>query len=573
MDSRTAAHTLSLIGSLLELRGEDRFKIRAYHSAARAVLSTDTDDIRPLYRSGELKALAGIGPATLSVLRDLVENGESSYLEHLRQETPEGLIEMLLVPGLGTAKIRLINQQLGVVSLDELEAAARDGRLAKLPRFGAKTAAKVLQSIDIARRAGTKVLIVEAVSEAARMVESIRHHPGVMRAEVAGSVRRHLDVVSDVDIVAACGAPAADVASSFARVPGVRSSTGTGGTRRIEYVDGTVLDLYCVPARDFAVSLWRATGSEAHVAAALKHARAKKIRLEDNQLTNNGRALEIADEAALYRALGLDYVEPELREDNGEIDAAASGKLPKLIETGDIRGVLHCHTTYSDGSASVAEMAETAQAIGWDFLGISDHSQAAFYAGGLKPDAVARQHDEIDELNARQKNFRVLKGIEADILADGRLDYDDELLAKFDFVIGSVHSRFAMDGPKMTERVLRALDDPHLTVLAHPTGRLLLRRDPYAIDLDAVMERAAENKVALELNADPHRMDLEWTYCLTAKRRGVTIAIGPDAHSPLGLGNVELGVSAARKAWLEPKDVLNTMAAKDIIARKRQARA
>jgi DNA polymerase (family 10) len=273
----------------------------------------------------------------------------------------------------------------------------------------------------------------------------------------------------------------------------------------------------------------------------------------------------------LYSALGYSYVEPELRENCGELEAAMSGTLPVQLDSSHIRGALHCHTVYSDGTATVAEMAEAAQALGWEYLGISDHSQAAFYAGGLKPDAVARQHDEIDELNSTLRGFRVLKGIEADILADGRLDYDEKTLDSFDFVIGSIHARFGLDGPRMTHRVLNALDDPHLTVLAHPTGRLLLRRDPYALDLDAVIEKAAERGVALELNADPYRMDLSWSYCLAAKRRGATISIGPDAHSTFALANVELGVGLARKAWLEPDDVLNCRSADEVLLRTRPA--
>jgi len=568
MDSRTAAHTLTTIASLLELRGEDRFKIRAYRTAARSVLGTDTDDIGPLLRSGALKALPGVGPATLAVLRDLVEHGESSMLDRLRAETPEGLSEMLRVPGLGTAKIHFIHEQLGVTSLDELETAARDGRLAALPRFGPKTAERVLKGIEIARRAGTRVLLLDALPEATRLAENFGKHPLVTRAEIAGSIRRNEEVVSDIDLVLETTDPER-VASDAARLPGVRRATGEGGTRRIEFIDGTLLDLYCVEAAEFPAALWRATGSAAHVEAVSRRAKSKRFRLDGNMLVRGtGKRVALTDERTLYQSLGLSYIDAELREDSGEVQAAANGELPTLIEWSDVRGVLHCHTRYSDGTATVAEMAEAARNLGWDYLGISDHSQAAFYAGGLKPDDVARQHDEIDELNQQLHGFRILKGIEADILADGRLDYDERLLDSFDFVIGSIHARFGMDRSRMTERVLTALDDPHLTVLAHPTGRLLLRRDPYAIDLDAVIEKAAATGVALELNADPYRMDLEWRHCLAAKRRGVTIAIGPDAHSPAALMNVEPGVGAARKAWLEAKDVLNTRPAGDVIARR-----
>jgi DNA polymerase (family X) len=571
MDSRTAAHTLTLIGSLLELKGEQRFKVRAYQNAARAVLAVDSDDLAPLLRSGELAGLAGVGPATLAVLRDLIEHGESRMLERLREDVPEGLIEMLHVPGLGTAKIHLIHEQLGVTTLDELEAAARDGRLAQLPRFGDKTAARILQGIEVARRAGSRVLLMDGMAEAARLVENLRRHPLVKEAEVAGSIRRHVEVVADIDIVAACDDPQR-VADDAGRAPGVKQVHGTGHARRIEHIDGTIVDLYCVTQEHFPLALWRATGSGAHVAAVEKLAASRKLRLSgDTLLRGRETRVPVSDERELYAALGLDYVEPELRENEGEVEAAGAGALPApLIESDHIRGVLHCHTTYSDGTASVAEMAAAARQLGWEYLGISDHSQAAFYAGGLKRDDVIRQHDEIDEVNAGYRDFRLLKGIESDILADGRLDYDDEFLERFDFVIGSIHSRFGMDGARMTERVLKALDDPRLTVLAHPTGRLLLRRDPYDLDIDAVIEKAAARGVALELNADPYRMDLDWRYCLAAKRAGVTISIGPDAHSTGGLLNVELGVGLARKAWLTPADLLNCTSADEVVLRTRR---
>lgn len=574
MDSRTAAHVLAQIGGLLELHGEDKFKSRAYHIAARAVLGTDTDDITPLYKSGELRKLPGIGAATFSVLKDLVETGDSSYFERLRENTPEGLLEMLRVPGMGTAKIRMIYEGLGVETVQELEEAARDGRLARLPRFGPKTAEKILKGIGFLKETGALLLFPHAYAEAQRVLASVLRHPDVVRAEIAGSVRRRREVIADIDIVAACSADPATVAASFAHAPGVRSVVGAGrASVAIRYVDGTRLDLHCVEPAAFAVALWRGTGSTAHVAAVRAELEKKGLSLDGDALRRNGDTLPIAEESELLAAAGLAFIEPELREARGEVEAAAAGKLPSLVEPGDIQGVLHCHSQYSDGGATIAEMAEAARARGWKYLGVSDHSVSAFYAGGLKPDAIKRQHDEIDELNSRTKDFIVLKGIEADILADGRVDYDEHVLESFDYVIGSVHSRFSMGGAEMTERVLRALDDPHLTILGHPTGRLLLTREPYQLDMEAVIEKAAERGVVLELNADPHRLDLDWTYCHEAKKRGVRIEIGPDAHSTHGLDNVELGVAMARKGWLEKSDVLNCGSAADVIAHARRRRA
>jgi DNA polymerase (family 10) len=559
MDPRSVAHALSQIADFLELRGENRFKSAAYRTAARATLGVQTDDFEPALRSGALAALKGIGPTTLSTIRELVENGESRYLEQLRAETPDGLLEMLRIPGLGAAKIQTIHNGLGISSVDELEAAAQSGRLATLPRFGAGTAAKILKGIAYLRETSAYMLYPRALAESARLLSAVRAHPRVARAEVAGSARRRNEIVRDIDIVAECTAPPATVAADFASAPGVRDAQGSVGTIVIRYVDGTVMHLHCVTPDRFAVALWRATGSESHERDLVAHAAARGLRVVDDEMRDaTGERISIADERALYRAVDLEYVEPEMREGRGEIAAASSGALPRLIQPGDIKGVLHCHSTYSDGRATIAEMAAAAGALGWSYVGITDHSQSAFYAGGLKPDEVLAQHEEIDKLNAGGGAVRVFKGVEADILVDGRIDYEPELLDRFDFVVASVHSRFSLDGTKMTERVLRALDDPHVTILGHPTGRLLLSREGYALDMPAVLEKAGERGVSVEINADPHRLDLDWRHCQLAKSVGCTFEIGPDAHSTTGLANMSFGVGIARKGWLEAGDVINT---------------
>jgi DNA polymerase (family 10) len=325
--------------------------------------------------------------------------------------------------------------------------------------------------------------------------------------------------------------------------------------------------MYCASTADYPMALWRATGNTAHVEQLAVAAKKKGFRIKDNWLVKkDGKRIPIPSEDALFAALGLAPIPPEMREGMGEIEAAARRELPELVTFDDIRGVLHCHTDYSDGTATIEQMANAAKDRGWTYLGISDHSESAFYAGGLKRDKLARQLEEIDGLNSRMKDFRILKGIEADILADGRLDYDAETLDRFDYVIGSIHSRFSMDGDAMTKRVLAAMDDPHLTILAHPTGRLLLSREPYAINVEAVLAKAAEAGVAVELNADPHRLDLDWRYCRQAKELGVTIEIGPDAHSTAGLDNVHFGIGMARKAWLEAGEILNARSAEDVLA-------
>jgi DNA polymerase (family 10) len=565
---RTASHVLSEIATLLELRGEPRPTSHAFEQAARALHLYDGDDLASLLDSRDHAPIAELPSHVVDVLRDLAATGDSQYLEQLRENTPEGLLEMLRVPGLGTSKIHQIHEGLGIETLHELEQAARDGRLAALPRFGARTAEKVRRGIANLRASGARILFPHAALDGERLLAAVRAHPQVVRAEVAGSLRRHCETIGDVDIVAATrGAPSL-VAASFAHAPGVREVIGGGGPRiGIRYEDGTRLQLRCVSEERFALALWWATGSSAHCARVVAHAASRGVTIATDGVRDaSGRSLPVADEPSLYAAAGLPWIAPELRESHGEVDAAATGALPSLLTIGDIRGALHCHSHYSDGAATIAQLAEAAAARGWDYLGISDHSQSAFYAGGLDREAILRQHEEIDAVNARMPGFRVLKGIEADILPCGRVDYDAAVLDRFDYVIASVHSRLGMNEVQMTDRVLKAMDDPHVTIVGHPTGRLLLTREPYAVNVARLLEKAGEAGVAIELNADPHRLDLDWRYLREAHARGAMIEIGPDAHSVAGLDNMALGVGIARKGWLGSGDVLNARPLPSVLA-------
>ena len=548
--------------------------MRAYQTASRRVLALGAEDLAPLLRSGELVNVRGLGPATLSVVRDLIETGESQYLEQLREKMPEGLLDLLRVPGLTPDKIHRFHSELGITSLADLEAAAAGGRLATVKGIGAKTAAKIRAGIDQMRDAGGVALYHNGEVEARGLLASVRAHPDVLAAEVAGSLRRRREIVQDVDIVAACSSDPQRVAQSFTRLSGVQSATSRGEAAvSVRFMSGLRLDLFCVAPTDFGVALFRATGSSEHVTAVVERLATRGLTLTGDTLRDgSGGVVDTRDEGSVYAAAGLAWIPPELREGLGEVDAAASGSLPALIESSDVRGVLHCHTTYSDGRASVAEMAAAARTKGWSYLGISDHSQAAFYAAGVSRERMLDQLDEIDALNRDSDGFRVLKGVEADIMADGRLDYDTELLDRFDYVIASIHSRFKMDGEAMTARVLRAMDDPHMTILAHPTGRLLLSRKPYDLDLDAVFAKALDRGVAIEINCDPQRMDLDWRYARRARDLGVTIAIGPDAHSPASLDWTDAGVAMARKAWLGADNVLNARDADGIVEFARRRR-
>ena len=572
MDSRTAAHILNQIGSYLELTGSPRYKARAFQRAARSVLALGADDLTPLLKSGELAKTRNVGPATLSVIKELIETGESSYLDRLTADTPRGLIQMARVPGLGLAKVRLIHSELGVENLEELEQAARDGRLAKLPRFGARTAERILAGITFARDSGRRSLYHRGLAQAVVLREGVARHPDISEAIIAGTVRRHHETIGDIAIVAVCTADPVEVARSFGNAPAVSEVIENDARISIRYIDDTRMDLWCTRPEHAAVTLWRATGSDEHILELTSHAEANGFKLEEAVFRQGKRAISLETEADLFNALGLDDIPPELREGAGEIEAAATGSLPDLLTSEDIKGALHCHSTYSDGSASIEDMANAAKDRGWKYIGITDHSQAAFYAGGMKRDSIRRQHDEIDELNTSMKGFRILKGIECDILTSGDLDYGDKTLDSFEYIVGSVHSQFKLEKKAMTDRVLKAMDDPRLTILGHPTGRLLLSRDAYAVDVDAIIDKAAETGTVLELNCDPHRMDLDWRYCRIAKERGVRIEIGPDAHSEIELDNIESGVGMARKAWLTRADVLNAQPVKEVLATARRKR-
>ena len=561
MDSRTAARALATIAAYLELTGANRYKARAYQTASRSVLALGADDLRPMLASGELASVRGLGDKTIAVIRELTETGESSYLETLRRQLPEGLLELLRVPGLSAERIHTLHQELGIASLDELEQAADSGALLTIKGMGPKTVAKVRAGIQFARTAGVRRTLPHARLEAAGLLASVRSHPDVTRAEIAGALRRAVEIVDRVDIVAGCRGDPVRVAQSFARLAGVRTATGDGATVSVRFVDGSCMQLSCIPEAGFGAAWWLATGSDEHVAAIVARLRRRSVALES-----------LPDEGAVYAAAGLPWITPELREGLGEVEAAAADALPSLVEPSDVRGVLHCHTTYSDGGSTIEDMAAAARTLGWSYLGISDHSQAAFYAAGVSRERMLEQHDEIDALNATLRDFRILKGVEADILQDGRIDYDEELLDRFDYVIASIHSRFGMGRDAMTERVLRALDDPHVTILAHPTGRLLLSREPYDLDVDAVLEKCAAVGVAIELNADPKRLDLDWRYLQRARSLGVTVEIGPDAHSRAGLDWTDLGVTMARKGWVEAARVLNAREADGVVAFARKRR-
>jgi DNA polymerase (family X) len=566
MDRKAVAQVLEQIAAFLELKGENPFRIRAFRTAARAVGSFPAD-LRDGLEDGSLAATKGVGPATLQIVAEIVATGRASLLEELREQIPPGLVEMLAISGLGVAKIRQIHDVLDIDSLPELEAAALDGRLARLPRFGPKTSENILKGIAFLRQASAYRLLHHAADEAEGLRAALERLPGVLSAYVAGDVRRRVEVVRDLVLVIVAAVAPGELFKRLSQLPGVHEFAGQDERRlTLRFAGGASAQIVVTTPVNTGAVLAQATGSEAHLRELAAHAASRDLALTGAALWRGSAFVPTPDEAAFYAALGLDFIPPELREGQGEIEAAAHHALPRLVERGDLQGFLHCHTRYSDGSNSVEELALACRAAGYSYVGITDHSQAAAYAGGLKPDDLERQADEIDEVNARIEGIRVLKGVEADILQDGRIDFDEAVLARLDFVIASIHSRFNMGEREMTARMLAAMDNPHLTIIGHPTGRLLLSRDPYGLDLEAVIEKAAATGVALEINADPHRLDLDWRVVRHARERGAAISIGADAHNTAGIANVEYGVGIARKGWLGPADVLNALPVEGFLA-------
>jgi DNA polymerase (family X) len=566
MDKRTAAYALEQIASFMELKGENTFRVRAFVTAAR-VLRGLPGELGPALEDGSLGAARGIGPATLQIVSELVKTGRSSLLEELREQIPAGLVEMLSISGLGVAKIRQIHETLGIDSLPELEAAARDGRLSRLPRFGPKTAENLLKSIAFLRQTSGLRLSHHAVEEAHAFRQDLERIPGVHQVVVAGEVRRCCELVRDIVLVLVAAVPPEEVFKRLRSLPGVNEFSGQDERRvTLRFAGGSSAQIVVTTPVNAGAVLVQATGSPEHLAQLATRARESGFALDGAALWKGSTFVPTADEAAFYHQLGMATIPPELREGMGEIEAAVRNQLPRLVEREDLKGLLHCHTNYSDGTSTVEQLALACRAAGYSYVGITDHSMSAAYAGGLSPDDLARQGDEIDEVNSRLTGIRVLKGIEADILADGRVDYDEAVLNKLDFVIASIHSRFNMNQAEMTRRMLIAMDNPCVTIIGHPTGRLLLARNPYPIDLDAILDKALDKGIALEMNADPHRLDLDWRILRQARDRGVMISIGADAHSIPTLRHVDNGIGIARKGWLTAEQVLNALSGEDFLA-------
>lgn len=574
-DKAAVAKVLRDISLLLQLKGENAFKSRAYDTGADRITGL-TEDLGTLVREGRLKELPGIGQALAEKITELVSTGRLGYFEELKAEFPEGLLELLQVPDLGPKKVAVLWKELGVSNLTELERACREGRVRQLKGFGEKSEAKILDGLALYQRLhGQRKLLGAVLPEAERLLKLVKSAPGVVRASLGGSVRRRAETVADVDIIAS--APeAGPVLDALAAAPGVAAVLGKGESKcSVRMAEGDLqVDLRVLPDEDFATALHHFTGSKAHHVRlrGLGHERGLKIS-EWGVHREDGTKLPVRDEAALYKLLGMQYVPPELREDTGEIEAALEGRLPEdLVTMEDIQGCVHAHSTWSDGKNTLEEMARAAKAMGLHYLTVTEHSEAAIYAGGLKVDDLKRQWEEIDRINDSLRGFRLLKGIEVDILESGALDYADSVLEQLEVVIASIHVRHGMNEEQMTRRVLAALDNPCMQILGHPTGRLIQEREPYPLKMEAVLERAAERGVAVEINGKPQRLDLKAEYVRMAVQRGVRLVVSADAHKVADLHNLTFAVATARRGWARKRDILNTLPAKAFTAALRERR-
>lgn len=548
MTNKAVARHLKLAADLLELTGGNDFRARAYARAARTVDRMD----EPVagFDPQELTTVQGIGKGLAGDIREILETGTLTQTETLLQSLPPGLPEVMRVKGLGPKKVRAVWQELDVTDLDELEAAAASGRLAELSGFGAKTVQNILTSIEQLKAYRGKAHYANALPEAVAARDALRAVG--LTAEIAGEIRRQCPVVDRVVLVTDAGESAAHAALADYR-------RGDGFALPM----GLPVQIVHAPAASFGTALWEATGSDAHRAAWREAF---------------GEPPEVATEAEIFEAAGTAVIPPAIRESGTwEIQAARDGTLPPLVTVADLRGTLHNHSTWSDGADTLAEMAEAARTRGLGYYGIGDHSRSLQIAHGLSLDELARQREEAAALNEdyleRAIDFRILTGSECDILADGAMDFPDEVLEALDVVVASVHTGFAMSKDEATARLIRAVENPHVDILGHPTGRLLLRREGYPIDEIAVLDACAENGTAVELNANPWRLDLDWTFLRAAAERGVPVAINPDAHATDGLDDVQWGVAAAQKAGLRAQDVLNTRDADDLLAWTRSGTA
>lgn len=575
MTNAEIARNLERLADLSELDGDNPFKVRAYRNASAAIRELDTQLADMLTAGQDLTTIKGIGKEIAEKSRVMIETGALPQLVQLTERLPVGLLEIVKIKGVGPKQAATVWEKLGVSTVDELEKAAKDGRLAGLPGFGAKTIQNLMRGIESYRRNLGRTAVGKVDAVIAPLVRRLLAVPGLRRLEIAGSHRRRRESVGDIDLVATTSDPQG-LAAAFTGYDEVATVLGSGATKSsIELFNGLQVDLRIVDESSFGAALLYFTGSKEHNVALRQRSLDRGWHLNEYGLFEGGepgreraggKLLAGEDEASIYRALGLDYIEPELREGRGEIEAAAAGTLPTLLQLDDLRGDMHMHTTWSDGKQSASEMVDACAELGYEYLAITDHSGSLVVQGGLTEEKLQRQHQELDEIteNSVRDGVTVLRGMEVDILKDGSLDLSDEWLERLDIVLISVHSFFELSRAEQTARVVKALSHPQVNVYAHPTGRLIGRRDPIELDFDEVFAACAANGVAVEHNSSPSRLDLRDTQLRDAVTAGLKVVINTDAHSTRGLATMALGVSQARRAWLTKADVVNTWPLADV---------
>lgn len=557
LTNKEISEVLRQVALLLELKGETPFKVRAYSKAARSIDLLE-EELVSYVKEKRLKEMEGIGDVLANHITELVETGRLKLLDELKATIPSGHLDLLRIPGLGPKKIRALYESLNIRTIGELEYACLENRLIDLEGFGPKTQEKILRGIQLVKKYQGLFLYGEVIPQAEDILARISSHPKVHRASLAGSLRRKMEVVRNINLILSSSSPQ-EILTAFSKFPEVEVVQFKNQWHgRYSLASGVEVYLQIAPDRSFPCSLYSLTGNKDHWEGMTKLAEALGLELTTQGLRRNAKWLPCKDEEDIFDALGLSVIPPELREGQGEIEAARAKSLPHLVEERDIQGIFHVHSAYSDGTRSIQTMAEAARKMGFSYMGLSDHSQSAAYAGGLTPERLKKQWHEINRYNEETRDFYIFRGIESDILPDGSLDYDETILRHFDFVIASVHSHFTMSREEMTQRLIKAMRNPYTTMIAHPTGRLLLAREPYAVDMDRLIEEAARSGVAIELNAHPFRLDIDWRLCKRAKEKGVRFMINPDAHDEDGLKHTYFGVGIARKGWLEAKDILNT---------------
>jgi len=568
-DKYAIAAALQEIGTLLELKGGQYFKARAYKLGARAIAEL-SEDIGKLIKQNRLTFVKGIGYALAKQIEELYASGESSMLNQLRTELPPGILELANVPGLTVKKVSQLHEALGITTVEQLKAAAEAGKVREVKGFGAKTEQKLLDAMAGQRNREQRIHLHHAGRTGARILEYLGTAKGFLQAELAGSLRRSKETVAEIIIVASAKTPA-KLIGHFLRFPLVmRVQEQTPQYCSVVLSEGFKATLFAVKREEFPLVLWQATGSQAHLDKLAAIATKRKLKLTGRGIEKTSpskargasRSIRIRTEADIYQHLRMQYVPPELREDQGEIEAALAGRLPNdLITTDDIRGMVHCHTTYSDGKHSVEQMVHAAEAMGMKYITITDHSPTAFYAGGVKIDRLQAQWEEIDRVQEQTK-IRILKGTESDILQNGALDYPDWILEQFDVIVASIHSRYKMNEGQMTRRIVTAMRQPVFKIWGHALGRLIQKRPPFDCRVEEILDVIAESRAAIEINGDPYRLDLEPRWVRAARERKIKFVISVDAHSTGALHNVKYGVGIARRGWVRRGEVLNALGVK-----------